>query len=58
MLDLRKMIQVYQKEGLAIDLASARVSQDIILLAIASDPLNRNITINVKVKHFFTSCGN
>lgn len=45
MLDLRKMIQVYQKEGLAIDLASARVSQDIILLAIASGPLNRNITI-------------
>ena len=39
------MMQVYQEDGLAIDLASARVCQDIVLMAIASGPLNRNVTI-------------
>lgn len=36
------MMQVYQEDGLAIDLASARVCQDIVLMAIANGPLNRN----------------
>lgn len=44
-MDLRKMMQVYQEDGLAIDMASARVCQDIVLMAIASGPLNRNVTI-------------
>jgi len=39
------MMQAYQEDGLAIDLASARVCQDIVLMAIASGPLNRNVTI-------------
>lgn len=39
------MMQVYQEEGLAVDLASARICQDIVLMAIASGPLNRNVTI-------------
>lgn len=42
---LRKMMQIYQKEGLSIDLASARVCQDIVLLAISKGPLNNNVTI-------------
>ena len=44
-MDLRKMMQVYQEDGLAVDLASARVCQDIVLMAIANGPLNRNVTI-------------
>jgi len=39
------MVQGYQEDGLAVDLASARVCQDIVLMAIASGPLNRNVTI-------------
>ena len=39
------MMQVYRDEGLVVDLASARVCQDIVLMAIASGPLNRNVTI-------------
>ena len=31
------MMQVYQEDGLAVDLASARVCQDIVLMAIVSD---------------------
>ena len=44
-MDLRKMMQVYQEDGLEVDLASARVCQDIVLMAIANGPLNRNVTI-------------
>ena len=44
-MDLRKMMQVYQEDGLVVDLASARVCQDIVLMAIANGPLNRNVTI-------------
>lgn len=44
-MDLHKIMQVYQEDGLAADLASARVCQDIVLMAIASGPLNRNVTI-------------
>lgn len=44
-MDLRKMMQVYREDGLAVDLASARVCQDIVLMAIASGPFNRNVTI-------------
>ena len=40
------MMQVYRNDGLAVDLASARVCQDIVLMAIANGPLNRNVTIN------------
>lgn len=39
------MMQVYREDGLAVDLASARVCQDIVLMAIASGPHNRNVTI-------------
>lgn len=39
------MMQVYQKDGLAVDLVSARVCQDIVLMAIANGPFNRNVTI-------------
>lgn len=44
-MDLREMMQVYQEDGLAVDLASARVCQDIVLMAIANGPFNRNVTI-------------
>ena len=44
-MNLRKMIKKYQENGLNRILASARVSQDIVLKAIAEGPLNRNITI-------------
>ena len=44
-MDLRKMMQLYLEDGLTVDLASARVCQDIVLMAIASGPLNRNVTI-------------
>ena len=39
------MMQIYRADGLTVDLASARVCQDIVLKAIASGPLNRNVTI-------------
>lgn len=39
------MMQVYQEEGLATDLASARVCQDIVLMAISKGTLSRNVTI-------------
>lgn len=45
MLDLREMRRAYQEDGLAVDLASARVCQDIVLMAIARGPLRRNVTI-------------
>ena len=38
-------MRVYQEDGLAVDLSSARVCQDIVLMAIASGPLSRNVTI-------------
>ena len=44
-MNLRKMIKKYQDDGLNRILASARVSQDIVLKAIAEGALNRNITI-------------
>ena len=40
------MMQVYQENGLAIDLASARVCQDIVLMAIANGPLIKNAAHN------------
>ena len=42
---LREMMSLYQEEGLTRELAAARVCQDIVLKAIASGPLNRNVTI-------------
>lgn len=44
-MNLRKMIKNYQDDGLNRVLATARVSQDIVLKAIAEGPLNRNVTI-------------
>lgn len=44
-MNLREMIKKYQDDGLNRILASARVSQDIVLKAIAEGSLNRNITI-------------
>ncbi len=44
-MDLYKMMQIYRADGLTVNLASARVCQDIVLKAIASGPLNRNVTI-------------
>ena len=45
MLNLKDMMDIYQEEGLASDLAAARVCQDIVLTAISKGPLSRNITI-------------
>ena len=39
------MINVYLNDGLAMDLASSRVCQDIVLMAISDSSLNRNVTI-------------
>lgn len=44
-MNLREMMTLYQEEGLTRELAAARVCQDIVLKAIASGPLNRNVTI-------------
>lgn len=38
-MDLRKMMQVYRDDGLAVDLASARVCQDIVLITQLRDYL-------------------
>ena len=45
MTDLQDMINAYKEDGLATDLAAARVCQDIVLLAISKGPLSRNVTI-------------
>lgn len=45
MLNLKDMMDIYQEEGLASDLAAARVCQDIVLTAISKGPLSRNVTI-------------
>lgn len=44
-MNLLEMTSLYQEEGLTRELAVARVCQDIVLKAIASGPLNRNVTI-------------
>lgn len=44
-MDLRKMMDIYYKDGLSRELAAARVCQDIVLKAIAAGPLSRNVTI-------------
>lgn len=46
MLNLKDMMDIYQEEGFASDLAAARVCQDIVLTAISKGPLSRNVTIN------------
>lgn len=45
MMNIQEMIKKYQDDGLNRVMATARVSQDIVLKAIAEGPLNRNITI-------------
>ena len=45
MLMLRDMMKIYQQDGLSAELASARVCQDIVLMAISKGPFNRNVTI-------------
>lgn len=42
---LRELADYYREEGLAEELASARVCQDIVLKAIADGPLSNNVTI-------------
>lgn len=44
-MNLQEMVELYIEEGLTRILAEARVCQDIVLKAIASGPLNRNVTI-------------
>ena len=45
MLMLRDMMKIYQQDGFSAELASARVCQDIVLMAISKGPFNRNVTI-------------
>ena len=45
MINLKNEIVAYQQEGLSAPLARARVSQDVVLLAISKGSLKRNITI-------------
>lgn len=44
-MNLQEMMDGYVEEGLAMDLASSRVCQDIVLKALADGPLSRNVTI-------------
>lgn len=44
-MQLRKIMEQYQIEGLPQELAAARVCQDIVLKAISVGPFNRNVTI-------------
>ena len=44
-MDLKKMMNMYQNDGLTLELAAAKVCQDIVLKAIATGPLSRNVTI-------------
>lgn len=42
---MQEMIASYQGKGLSVELASARVCQDVVLNAIAESPLGKNVTI-------------
>ena len=44
-MNLKDMMDFYHEEGLTVELASARVCQDIVLKAIAEGPLSQNVTI-------------
>ena len=44
-MNLQQMMEMYYEDGLTRELASARVCQDIVLKAIATGPLNRNVTV-------------
>ncbi len=44
-MNLQQMMEMYYEDGLTRELAAARVCQDIVLKAIATGPLNRNVTI-------------
>lgn len=44
-MNLQRMMEMYYEDGLTRELAAARVCQDIVLKAIATGPLNRNVTI-------------
>ncbi len=44
-MNLQEMMNKYYEDGLARELAAARVCQDIVLKAIAIGPLNRNVTV-------------
>ena len=44
-MNLREMMAMYQEDGLTREYAMARVCQDIVLKAIATGPLNRNVAI-------------
>lgn len=44
-MNLREMTEKYHEEGLTMELAAARVCQDVVLKAIADGPLDRNVTI-------------
>ncbi len=44
-MNLQQMMEIYYEEGLSGELAAARVCQDIVLKAIASGSLSRNVTV-------------
>lgn len=44
-MNLHQMMEMYYEDGLTRELAAARVCQDIVLKAIATGPLNRNVTV-------------
>lgn len=42
-LNFKEMIDSYQKFGLSVELASARVCQDVVLKAISLSPFGKNV---------------
>lgn len=44
-LNFKEMIASYQKSGLSVELASARVCQDVVLKAISLCPFGNNVTV-------------
>lgn len=42
-LNFKEMIASYQKSGLSVELASARVCQDVVLKAISLSPFGKNV---------------
>lgn len=44
-LNFKEMIDSYQKFGLSVELASARVCQDVVLKAISLSPFGKNVTV-------------
>lgn len=44
-MNLQQMMEMYYEDGLTRELAAARVCQDVVLKAIATGSLNRNVTV-------------